>query len=128
MEKIQTFQDLIVWKKAHSLTLKMYQLTKSFPPDERFGLTDQMRRAAISIGSNIAEGYGRGTAKDKIQFYLIAKGSLCELHSQYLIAKDIGYAKEEIIKIEDFDEVSKLIAGLIKSSPSRPILNTAYSY
>ena len=128
MEKIQTFQDLIAWKKAHALTLIIYQLAKSFPQDERFGLTDQMRRAAISVGSNIAEGFGRGSARDKIQFYLIAKGSLCELYSQFLIAKDLGYISKETTITEDIDEVSKLIAGLIKSSPSRPILHTAYSY
>ena len=117
--KIQKFTDLIAWQKAHILALSTYQLTQSFPSDERFGLMSQMQRAAVSISSNIAEGFGRGTAKDKIQFYLIAKTSLNELHSQILIAHDLGYAKEIDSILAQIDEASRLITGILRLPPSR---------
>jgi four helix bundle protein len=119
MGKIQKFTDLIAWQKAHRFVLEIYQLTKSFPPDERFGLIDQMRRAAVSVPSNIAEGFSRGTAKDKIQFYSIAKGSLTELLSQLYIAQDLGYMKDAREMIGMGEEIERIIAGLIKSSPAR---------
>jgi len=84
---IRHFRDLRVWQESHSLVLAIYKLTKKFPHDERFGLVDQSRRAAVSITSNIAEGFGRGTARDKKHFYMTAKASLAELQNQLLIAK-----------------------------------------
>ena len=92
---------------------------KEFPTDERFGLTNQIRRAAVSISSNIAEGFGRGTAKDKVQFYLIAVGSLCEVESQLLIAEDLGYIKKNNKVMETIISVDKLLKGLIRSARSR---------
>lgn len=88
---IRSFTDLIVWAEAHNLVLRTYIATKSFPKEELFALTSQMRRAAISITSNIAEGFSRKGKKEKIQFYMIAKGSLTELESQFLVARDIKY-------------------------------------
>ena len=105
--KIQSFTDLIVWKEAHSLVLETYMITRRFPKEELFALTSQMRRAAISITSNIAEGFSRKGKKEKIQFYTIAKGSLTELESQYLVARDIGY-----LSVPDIDGIFKHITSV----------------
>ncbi len=91
MTKIQTFKDLTAWQQAHNLVLFIYKITDSFPKTELFALNTQMRRAAISITSNIAEGFGRSTSKDKRHFYTISKGSLLELDSQIAIANDLQY-------------------------------------
>jgi four helix bundle protein len=100
--------------------LDIYSLTKKFPLDERFALIDQMRRSAISITSNIAEGFSRNSSKDKAHFYAMAKGSLTEIYSQLLISKDLKYIKEdESIIIERVEECIRLISGLIKSAMSR---------
>lgn len=77
----RTFEDLEVWQKARGLTLQIYKLTKKFPPEERYGLVPQMRRAVISVSSNIAEGFARQQTKDKEHFYVMASGSLSELLS-----------------------------------------------
>lgn len=121
MDTIQSFTDLLAWKKAHALVIKTYLITKKFPKDELFSLTNQMRRAAVSVTSNIAEGFGRNTAKDKSQFYAIAKGSVFEIQSQYLIARDLEYiTKDDYIKIEnDCVEIQKIISGLLKSAIDR---------
>lgn len=99
---------------GHKLVLRIYDATEHFPPKEVFGLTSQMRRAAVSITSNIAEGFSRNTSKDKCQFYIIAQGSLTELQNQLLIARDIGYIKEEGFReiAEQTVIVNKLINGL----------------
>lgn len=93
--KIKIFTDLIVWQESHKLVLAVYLATRSFPKEELFGLVSQMRRAAISITSNIAEGFTRKSKKEKLQFYFIAKGSLIELQSQLLVARDISYITKE---------------------------------
>ena len=94
--KIKSFTDLNTWKEGHKLVLMIYEITKKFPKDEIFGLISQMKRAVISITSNIAEGFGRQSYKEKIQFYLISRSSLIELQNQLLIAKDVGYINKEI--------------------------------
>jgi four helix bundle protein len=88
---MRNFRQLNVWSESHSLTLEIYQVTKSFPKDELFALTSQMRRASASIPSNIAEGCGRGTNKEYAQFLQIAMGSASELDYQLLLAKDLKY-------------------------------------
>ncbi|MDD5528302.1 MAG: four helix bundle protein [Patescibacteria group bacterium] len=115
-EKIKSFADLDAWKESHRLVIIIYRITKNFPREEIFGLTNQMRRAAISISSNIAEGFSRETNKDKCRFYVIAKGSAIELQNQLLAARDIGY-----LDIRNFDsaaaksiKVHMLINGLIR--------------
>ncbi|MBI2588837.1 four helix bundle protein [Candidatus Saccharibacteria bacterium] len=115
--KIRHFTDLFAWQKAHVLTLAVYRETKGFPSDERFGLTSQMRRSATSIKSNIAEGFGRQSNPDKIQFYVIARGSSTELQDQLLIAKDLGYISPDICeKLTELTvTVNKIINGLIRS-------------
>ena len=89
--KIKTFTDLIAWQESHKLVLLIYEETKKFPKEEIFILTSQMRRAAISITSNIAEGFGRRSYKEKVQFYYLAQSSLTELKNQIITSKDIKY-------------------------------------
>lgn len=117
-EKIKSFTGLRAWQEGHQLVLLIYRTTKAFPSDERFGLIDQLRRCAVSITSNLAEGFSRYNSKEKRQFYRMALGSLTELQSQLFVAKDVGYIKTEEFKtlIEQTILVSKLINGLIKSS------------
>jgi len=116
--KITTFKDLDAWKEAHTLVLLIYEITKKFPKEEMFGLTSQMRRCAVSITSNIAEGFSRRSYKEKTQFYSMALGSTTELQSQLLVARDVNYiAKKSYGDIyEQSIKVHKIINGLIKSS------------
>jgi len=112
---IKYFTDLLAWQKNHNLVLEVYQLTKKFPKDELFGLTSQIRRAVVSITSNIAEGFGRYYFNEKIRFYRIAKGSATEVQNQLIIAKDLKYITEEEfnkIKVISF-EGYKLTCGII---------------
>jgi len=119
-EKIQTFTQLNAWKEAHVLVVWIYTLTKRFPKEELFCLVSQMRRASISITSNIAEGFSRQTWKEKAQFYSIALGSLRELHSQLLVARDVGYIADDLCQEGErhIDSVSRLLRGLLKKSQS----------
>lgn len=93
---IKSFTDLEVWKTGHSLVVRIYQITKSFPKDEQFGLVSQMKRSSASVTANIAEGFGRQHSKEKEQFYLISAGSLFELKDQLLIARDVGYIDNDV--------------------------------
>ena len=93
--KINTFTDLVAWKKGHDLVIEIYQITKLFPKEELYSLVDQMRRAASSITANIAEGFGRYSYKEKLRFYYISQGSLTELKDQILVAQDIGYLSQD---------------------------------
>src|SRR6185369_11198236 len=117
-DKIRQFTDLFAWQEAHKLVLLVYEVTKTFPKEELFGLTNQIRRAVISITSNIAEGFGRRTYKDQIKFYYMAQGSLAEVKNQLIAARDIGY-----LKINDYNKIfdqacsaHELLGGLIKKS------------
>lgn len=120
-EKIRSFTDLNAWREAHTLVLDVYAITKSFPKDELFALTSQMRRCVISIDSNIAEGFSRNSAKDKLQFYAIALGSVTEIQSQLLVARDLKYLPGEKFKkiAEQTVLVGKLINGMKKSVSDR---------
>ncbi len=120
-QKIKSFTDLNAWKEGHKLVLMIYDVTRQFPREEQFGLTNQMRRAAVSITSNIAEGFSRQSFREKSQFYSMALGSLTELQNQLLISKDVKYVSNDSFdKIaEQTIIVSKIINGLIKSSISR---------
>lgn len=118
-KKINKFTDLIVWQKAHKLVLIIYNLTQDFPKEEKYGITDQMRRAAVSITSNIAEGFGRQHYKEKIQFYYQANGSLIELENQILIVRDLDYFKPEQELYDLCLKVHKLLQGLIVASKKR---------
>lgn len=117
-KKIKTFTDLKTWGEAHKLVLIIYKITKDFPKEEMFGLISQMRRAAVSITSNISEGFSRQSYLEKVHFYSTAQGSNTELQNQLLIAKDIRYLKENNFKeiANQSVIVHKLLNGLIKKS------------
>jgi len=118
--KIKSFTDLDTWRKAHRLVLMVYKITSNFPREELFGLVSQMRRAAVSVTSNIAEGFSRQSFKDKLRFYYNALGSLTEVQDQLLVARDVSYLKKS-----DFDQivketiiVHKLLNGFITKTKS----------
>ena len=111
-ERKQGFQNLIVWQKSMDLVEDVYRLTKSFPKYEIYGLRSQMRAAAISIPSNIAEGYGRQSAKTFSHFLSIAFGSLCELETQITIAKRLGYLENSKSDLDLMKEVAKMLYSM----------------
>ncbi|MDZ7786071.1 MAG: four helix bundle protein [Candidatus Saccharibacteria bacterium] len=116
-EKATKFTDLVAWQKGHGLVVAVYEATSSFPPEEKFSLTNQIRRSVVSITSNLAEGFGRQSRGDKGHFYTIARGSILELQNQLIIARDIKILdKDEFNKLtEKSIIVHKLVNGLIKS-------------
>jgi len=120
-DKIMHFTDLNAWKEGHKLVLAVYKVTKSFPKEELFGLVSQMRRCAVSITSNIAEGFGRQTFRDKANFYVISRGSVSELQNQLIIAKDVGLLDEEQFAsiMDNSIKVHKIIVGLVRASNER---------
>ena len=93
--KIRTFRDLLIWQKSIKLATRIYEVTRSFPKEEAFGLTSQMRRCSVSIPSNIAEGHGRNSTGDYLCFLQIATGSLCELQTQLVIANNLSFFSEK---------------------------------
>lgn len=116
-KKTRSFKDLVVWQKSYQLTREVYTLTKGFPDEERYGLTQQMRRAAVAIPSNIAEGYGRQSSKEYKQFLAIAFGSLCELETQYLLSIDLGHTKpNEYVELL-LSEVSRMLYRMLHPLP-----------
>lgn len=112
-----SYRDLVAWKRAVELVTHIYGLTKSFPDDERFGLTAQLRRAAVSVASNIAEGQGRFTRGEFKQFLGHARGSLLEIETQITIATNLGYVdfqRSEVV-FERSSELGRILNGLISS-------------
>ncbi len=116
---IKTFRDLIAWQKVMTLTKVIYTVTMKFPAIEQFGLTSQMRRAAISIPSNIAEGYGRGSQPDFARFLKIARGSLMELQTQVMLAEELGYLPSSNDAQPVLEETDRVLQGLIRSVSGR---------
>ena len=114
---VRSYQDLIGWQKSMVLVAAIYRLTRSFPREEMYGLTSQIRRAAVSIPSNIAEGQGRLTRGEFRQFIGNARGSVFELESQTMIAKELGYLGEDQARIlqTQINEVGKILNGLLNS-------------
>ena len=112
---IKKFQDLIVWDKAHALVLAVYKLTAGFPQEERFGLVPQMRRAAVYVPANIAEGFKRRTKPDKIHFYNISQGSLEELCYYLILSKDLGYISDNEPMLADSEVIGRMLTSLISS-------------
>lgn len=111
MGKVQSFKDLIIWQKSHQLTLEIYEITKQFPGEEKFGVTSQIRRAAYSVPSNIVEGHSRKTNKEFSYFLNIAKGSLNELEYFLILSNDLDYITEEKYKELESKviEISKIL-------------------
>lgn len=104
----RSFRDLVVWQKAHALVLRLYQFTATFPSTETFGLTSQLRRAAVSIPANIVEGFRRRNATEKTRFYNVAQSSLDESHYFLILANDLGYGNTSKL-IQELEEVQRLL-------------------
>ena len=115
MAEKQTFRDLKVWRKSIELAKLVYEITRRMADSERFGLTNQMRRAAVSIPSNIAEGNARQSRKDYIHFLIMARGSLAELETQLIIAQELNFLPRSDDTLERMREVSRMLQGLITS-------------
>ncbi len=111
-----SFKDLIVWQKAVKLSLNIYKLTAAFPPSEQFGLTNQLRRASVSIASNIAEGYGRASKGENVQFLGHARGSNCEVQTQLVIASGLGFGTDELRCAAEglCDEIGRMLVAMMK--------------
>lgn len=107
-----SFEKVEVWKKAHEFVLSVYKLTELFPRHETYGLTSQLRRAAVSIPANIAEGFGKATKPDKIKYYVISQGSIEECKYYLILAKDLGYAETNSLK-EDLGVIARMLGGYV---------------
>ena len=115
MGTVRSFRDLIAWQKSMALAQMVYRDTSAMPADERYGLTNQMRRAAVSIPSNIAEGLGRQSRPDYIKHLRIARGSLMELDTQYELAVSLSMIRAETSTLEMIKEVDRILQGLVRS-------------
>ena len=116
MSEIKTYRDLLVWQKAMNFVTQIYTITKTFPPEELYGLTSQIRRSAVSVPSNIAEGYGRNSTKDYTRFLQIANGSLYELQTQLEICCSLAYIHKETFNkaYDQSREVERMLSSLIR--------------
>ena len=114
---LKSYKELKVWQKAYNLCIEIYKITRTFPKEELYGLTSQIRRAAVSVPSNIAEGYGRKTTPEYLRSLYIAYGSSCELETQILLSGDLGLMKVEALnKLQaDLGEVERMLKALIKA-------------
>jgi four helix bundle protein len=117
-EKAKKFTDLTVWQKAHAFVLSIYCLSAGFPKNEIYGLTSQLRRAAVSIPANIAEGFKKRSSADKVRFMNIAQGSLEECRYYLILTRDLEYANTERLLLE-LDEVGRLLSAYSKAISSR---------
>ncbi len=115
--EIRSFRDLIAWQKGIELCKRVYSVSATFPDSERFGLTAQVRRAVVSIPSNIAEGYGRHRTQDYVRFLDIARGSLYEVQTQLILARELGFVTPEAVRpcLELADEVARVLFGLART-------------
>lgn len=114
---LKNYKELKVWQKSYRLCLEIYKVTRDFPQEERYGLTSQIRRAAVSVPSNVAEGYGRKTTQEYIHALYVAYGSNCELETQVQLSSDLGYikaARNQKLQ-EDIEEVERMLKALIRS-------------
>ncbi len=114
-EKIEYFSQLRVWQKAHRLVLEIYRLTKNFPSEEKFSLVQQMRRAAVSVPANIAEGFKKRGVRNKLNFYNISQGSLEELKYYIILAGDLGYLNNQQTLTVQSNDVARTLNALILS-------------
>jgi four helix bundle protein len=114
---VKNYKELIVWKKAHEMTLDVYSATREFPREELYGLTSQLRRSAASIGANIAEGSGRRSDNEICRFLQIARGSASEVEYHVLLARDLKFLREEDFQrlSRQADEVQRMLTALIQS-------------
>ena len=122
-EMLKNYKELKVWQKSYELCLEIYRITAKFPKEELYGLTSQIRRSAVSIPSNIAEGYGRKTTLDYIRMLYISYGSVCELETQILLAGDLGFIEKDVLSAlkKDIAEIERMLKALIKSLENKPL-------
>ena len=113
------FEQLQVWQEAHKLVLMVYQATRGFPGEEKFGLVSQMRRAAVSVPANIVEGFKRRGIQEKTRFYNISEGSLEELKYYFVLSKDLGYVPSNEDLAAQSETVGRLLNGLVASTERR---------
>jgi len=113
MAKLNSYKELIVWQKAVKLTTDVYQLSAELPSQERFGLESQIKRSAVSVPSNIAEGWGRQSRKSYLQFLRISRGSLCELETQLYVAKELNLLTDIRLLDEQIGEISRMLNSII---------------
>lgn len=120
-KRIEKFTDLKAWQASRQLVLCIYSSTSCFPNSEEFGLTSQMKRAAVSVSSNIAEGFNRATMKDRLHFYVMAHGSLTEVQSQVMLSRDLKFMRDASFRefIDCAETAEKLLVGLIKATKER---------
>jgi four helix bundle protein len=120
----ESFKNLTVWQRAIELPLAIYKLTSSFPDAERYGLTNQLRRASVSVASNIAEGYGRATRGEYVQFLGNARGSISEVETQLVIAKALGFGSRQLINSSGglCNEVGRMLRALMNSLKSKSLV------
>lgn len=117
----KSFTDLVVWQESHKFVLSVYKMTNKFPERENYGLASQLQRAAVSITSNITEGFERGSQKELRQFLAIARGSLAETQNQLLIARDLGYiTKNDFSKLADQSVVIHKLINAFRTSLGKP--------
>jgi four helix bundle protein len=116
-EMLKNYKELNVWQKSYEFCLKIYKITAKFPNEERYGLTSQIRRSAVSIPSNIAEGYKKETTVDYIRILYISYGSVCELETQILLAGDLGFIEKYELGTakKDIAEIERMLKALINS-------------
>jgi len=119
MGTIQSFRDLEVWKQAHQLVLTVYRITQHFPAEEKYGLVSQMRRAAVSVPANIAEGFKRHGQSEKVRFYNISEASLEELKYFLILSQDLAYVPDISQPMSDAETISRMLYGLIQSIQGR---------
>ena len=120
---LKNFKELNVWQKSYRLCLEIYRITATFPKEEKYGLTSQIRRSVVSIPSNIAEGYGRKTTLDYMRMLYISYGSVCELETRILLAGDLDLIEKvemDTIK-KDIADVERMLKALIKSLENKPL-------
>jgi len=127
--KPKHYKDLLIWQKGMDLSKQVYRLTAGFPTEERFGLTSQLRRAAVSIPSNIAEGQARQGTKEFLQFLSHTQGSLAEVETQLLLAVELLFATKEDVEpsLKELDELQKMIVALRRKLSSHSPLVTRHS-
>ncbi len=114
MDAAKTFEDLVVWQKAHAMVLEIYRLTANFPASERYGLTSQLRRAAVSVPANVAEGFSRRSVNEKLRFFNISQASLEEVRYYLILGRDLDYGDPAHIQA-NLDHVARLLGSYIRT-------------
>ena len=123
---MKSYKELEVWQVSRQFVVEVYRLLTKFPAEEKFALCDQIRRAVISVPSNIAEGFGRDTHKDFAHFLVQARGSLCEVETQLILAVDLGYIAESEIPAATIASISKMLSALMRHLRAEPAPSTKH--